>query len=73
MSTWMPQMESLIEWFRGNRDRMPQEPFKIGPGDLVVDARRFFESLERDIATGPDGPRAFGLEQRLIGLQRVVR
>ena len=73
MSNWMPQMESLVEWFQENRDRLPQQAFKMGPGDWVVDAGRFYEALERDIAVGPDGPRAFGLEQRLIGLQRVVR
>ena len=73
MNHWMPQMESLIEWFHGNRDRMPQKPFKITAGDRVVDTGRFYQALERDIAVGPDGPRAFGLEQRLMGLQRIVR
>lgn len=39
-------------------DDLPSVPFVLRLGVTVVDASRFLESLKRDIATGPEGPRA---------------
>ncbi|MFM9959982.1 MAG: hypothetical protein ACKV2Q_02015 [Planctomycetaceae bacterium] len=74
-ATWDASTKELIGWFRANRDRLPVELFCLWPGAWVVDAAKFYRSLDADIASGPDGPRGRygGLAHDLKCLRAVFR
>jgi len=54
--SWPPDFEALINWFM--IQEAPIEPFLLEPHIRVVDPAKFYESLQREIKTGPRGPRA---------------
>ena len=74
-ATWDASTLELIGWFHSHRERLAVEPFDLKPGGgiRVVEPALFYRSLEADIATGPDGPRARfgGLEDDLKCLRAV--
>jgi hypothetical protein len=55
-AAWPPDVQSLVDWFM--IQGAPAEPFLLEPHLRVVDPGKFFESLQREIETGPRGPRA---------------
>jgi hypothetical protein len=63
---WPPDVQSLVDWFM--IQGAPVEPFFLEPHLRVEDPGKFFESLRREIETGPIGPRA-----RLGALQWDLR
>ncbi len=63
---WPPDVQSLVDWFM--IQGAPVEPFFLEPHLRVIDPGKFFESLRREIETGPIGPRA-----RLGALQWDLR
>ena len=65
-AVWPPEVQSLVEWFM--IQEAPVEPFYLEPHLRVVGPDKFFESLQREIETGPRGPRA-----RLGTLQSDLR
>jgi len=65
-AVWTPDVQSLVDWFM--IQGAPAEPFLLEPHLRVVDPGKFFESLRREIQTGPRGPRA-----RLGALQWDLR
>ncbi len=75
-ATWDASTAELIGWFQANHDRLPSEPFDLKPGGgiRVVDSALWYRSLDRDITTGPTGPRGKlgGLADDLIWLRKLV-
>lgn len=69
---WPSELTDLIEWFQANREGLPTSPYRLLPGVRVIEAERFYCSLERDIMRGPSGPRARfgGLLHDLAALRR---
>lgn len=65
-TVWPPDVQSRVDWFM--IQGAPVEPFFLEPHLRVVDPGKFFESLRREIETGPRGPRA-----RLGALQWDLR
>jgi len=55
-AVWSPDVQSLVDWFMIQKP--PAEPFLLEPHLRVVGPCKFFESLRREIETGPRGPRA---------------
>ena len=53
---WPPEVQFLVDWFLTLEP--PSEPFYLAPHLRVVGPGKFFESLRREIETGPMGPRA---------------
>lgn len=53
---WHPVVQSLMDWFLTLTP--PTEPFYLEPHLRIDDPVKFFESLRREIETGPRGPRA---------------
>ena len=53
---WDPETRHLVEWFE--HTPAPAQPFQLAPGVFVARPRHFWEALRRDIAAGPNGPRA---------------
>lgn len=54
--SWPPEIQSLIDWFITLEP--PAEPFYLESHRHIVAPSKFFASLQRDIHTGPRGPRA---------------
>ncbi len=73
LSGWDPESRHLIEWF--GRTPAPAQPFRLAPGVFVARPAHFWEALHRDIAAGPDGPRArYGaLQQDLRRLAALMK
>jgi hypothetical protein len=65
-AVWPPEVQSLVDWFM--IQEAPVQPFLLEPHLRVVGPGKFFESLRREIETGPRGPRA-----RLGTLQSDLR
>ena len=55
-SDWDAETLRLIEWFRSVTP--PTEPFDLCRGVVILDPVRWWRSIEGDIASGPNGPRA---------------
>jgi hypothetical protein len=55
-AVWPSDVQSLVDWFM--IQEAPAEPFLLEPHLRVVGPDKFFESLRREIETGPRGPRA---------------
>ena len=55
-ASWPPDVQPLVDWFLVRE--APVEPFLLEPHLRVVGPGKFFESLRREIETGPRGPRA---------------
>lgn len=53
---WDPSFQAIIDWFLALIP--PTEPFYLQPHMHVVNPGKFFESLKREIETGPRGVRA---------------
>ena len=53
---WPPEVQSLVNWFMTLTP--PTESFCLEPHLLIADPVKFFQSLRREIETGPRGPRA---------------
>ena len=53
---WHPVVQSLVDWFLTLTP--PMESFYLEPHLRIVDPVKFFQSLRREIETGPIGPRA---------------
>lgn len=60
---WSEADAALIAWFRANREQLPAKPFVLSPGVNVAGPSRFFETIDRDIAGGPNSSRARGALQ----------
>ncbi len=54
--SWDSETAALVEWFE--RTPAPAQPFQLSPGVFVARPNHFWEALRRDIAAGPNGPRA---------------
>ncbi len=54
--SWDSETAALVEWFE--RTPAPAQPFRLAPGVFVARPAHFWEALRRDIAAGPNGPRA---------------
>jgi len=54
-TVWPPEMRELINWFE--KLETPTEPFYLEPHIRVIDPRKFFASLKREIESGPSCPR----------------
>ena len=63
---WPPEVQALVDWFMTLTP--PTESFCLEPHLLIADPVKFFQSLRREIETGPRGPRA-----RLGALQSDLR
>jgi hypothetical protein len=55
-ASWPPEDQSLLDWFMTLE--APMEPFYLESHRHIVAPSKFFASLQRDIQTGPAGPRA---------------
>lgn len=55
-AVWPLEIQPLVDWFM--MQEAPVEPFFLEPHLRVVGPGKFFESLRREIETGPRGPRA---------------
>jgi len=55
-TSWPPEIQSLIDWFITLEP--PTEPFYLESHRHIVAPSKFFASLQREIQTGPRGPRA---------------
>ena len=53
---WDTETRRLIDWF--STTTPPAEPFELVPGVVIMDPARWWRSIEGDIASGQDGPRA---------------
>ena len=53
---WDRETQRLIDWFLTTSP--PAEPFELCRGVTVLDPARWWRSIEGDIASGPNGPRA---------------
>jgi hypothetical protein len=61
---------SPVLWFElQGRHQLPPTPFPLLPGHLVVNRDLWLAAIERDIAAGPDGPRAKVLVRELTFLR----
>lgn len=54
--SWSPETQPLIDWFI--KLEPPAEPFYLEPHIRVRNPAKFFATLQREIETGPSGPRA---------------
>ncbi|HET6324802.1 MAG TPA: hypothetical protein VFG04_08885 [Planctomycetaceae bacterium] len=63
----------LVDWFRANVERFPRTRFNLAPFARVSDAPGYFASIARDVADGPDGPRAVRgvLQEDLVRLREL--
>ncbi len=53
---WDSETRQLIDWFSAT---IPQaEPFELCKGVTILDPARWWQSINGDIASGPNGPRA---------------
>ncbi len=53
---WDSETCKLIDWFS---DTIPQaEPFELCKGVTILDPARWWQSINGDVASGPNGPRA---------------
>ncbi len=70
---WDAEMLTLIRWFLGTHP--PAEPFELSKGVVVLKPVLWWTAARRDIATGPNGPRArYGaLQQDLRRLADLVK
>jgi hypothetical protein len=55
-ASWTPADQSLVDWFLAQE--APVEPFLLEPHVRVLDPRKFFELLRREVESGPRGARA---------------
>ncbi len=53
---WDAEMLTLIRWFLSTHP--PAEPFELSKGVTVIRPALWWTATRRDIAAGPDGPRA---------------
>jgi hypothetical protein len=54
---WLPDVQALVDWFLKLEPR-EIKPFHLEPHIHVADPVQFYESLRREIQTGPGGARA---------------
>lgn len=70
---WSLELATLIVWFDANRTHLPSGAFLLRPGCRVVHPHRFYQSIARDIMSGPEGVRArYGLASDLSDLRNSV-
>ena len=55
-AAWSLDVQPLVNWFM--IQEAPVEPFLLEPHLLVLDTGKLFDSLRREIETGPEGARA---------------
>ncbi len=53
---WDAEMLTLIRWFLGTHP--PTEPFELSEGVTVIRPTLWWAATRRDIAAGPNSPRA---------------
>ncbi len=53
---WDTETLALIKWFYGTHP--PTEPFELSRGVTVIRPALWWTAMRRDIAAGPNGPRA---------------
>ena len=53
---WDAEMLTLIRWFL--RTHPPTTPFELSKGVVVLKPALWWTAMRRDIAAGPNGPRA---------------
>ncbi len=70
---WDAEMLTLIRWFLGTRP--PAGPFELCRGVTVLKPALWWTATRRDIAAGPNGPRArYGaLQQDLQRLAELLK
>ncbi|MFM9964252.1 MAG: hypothetical protein ACKV2Q_23870 [Planctomycetaceae bacterium] len=76
-ATWNAEAAELVAWFENAGGSLPVEPFDLKPGGgvRVANPVLWYESLRRDIAIGPTGPRGRrgALKDDLRCLRDIVR
>lgn len=55
---WPSSTRPLVDFLMHGGADLPTTGFRLYPGSLVTDPAAWLESLRRDVARGPDGPRA---------------
>jgi hypothetical protein len=55
---WHGRMQTLADWFLAHVDELPTAPFDLGVGVHIVEPAKCYAMLRRDLAGGPNGPRA---------------
>jgi len=55
-TSWPPEVQSLVDWFM--KLKPPETPFYLEDHREIIDPKKFFSSLRRDIEAGPSKPRA---------------
>ena len=70
---WDAETAELIKWFSGTEP--PAEPFEFPKGIVIIRPALWWTALRRDIAAGPNGPRArYGaLQQDLRRLAELLK
>ncbi len=70
---WDAEMLTLIRWFLGTHP--PTEPFELSKGVTVIRPALWWTATRRDIAAGPNGPRARtgALQQDLRRLAALMK
>ncbi len=70
---WDAEMLTLIRWFLGTHP--PTEPFELSKAVVVAQPKLWWVAIRRDIAAGPNGPRArYGaLQQDLRRLAALLK
>jgi len=53
---WPAEVQTLIDWFLTSPT--PEAPFQLNSCTRVVNSELFYAALQREIETGPRGPRA---------------
>jgi len=51
-------VQSLLPWYRGNREYIKTQKIEWSPGEQVIDNEKFLRALDEDISHGETGPRA---------------
>jgi len=49
-------MSDLVKWFENAK--LPNQPFQLSSYENITDPSAYYDTLRRDIAAGPSGPRA---------------
>ncbi|MBU0761865.1 MAG: hypothetical protein KKD39_02465 [Candidatus Altiarchaeota archaeon] len=55
---WSSEDKQLISWFCSGLPNFPSDPFTLSQARHIVEPRKFYRALEKDISQGPGGPRA---------------
>jgi len=68
---WPADMRPLIDFLEFAAPELVAAPFHFKPGEFVIEPAGFLAALRRDVAAGPDGPRAGPLQADLERLREL--